>query len=66
VGLDLLKTLDDNCIAEHHRLHAVGRICSKWPATARRLSYQTAARRTTSLPEQRYLQARAARLIDEQ
>jgi hypothetical protein len=27
-------------------------------------SYQTAGFRTTSLPEQRYLEARAARLID--
>jgi hypothetical protein len=29
-------------------------------------SYRAAARRTTSLPEQRYLEARAAQLIDEQ
>jgi predicted RNA polymerase sigma factor len=68
VGLDLLKTLDDNCIAEHHRLHAVQAHLLEMAGdhAAARLSYQTAARRTTSLPEQRYLQARAARLIDEQ
>jgi hypothetical protein len=33
---------------------------------AARDSYQAAARRTTSLPEQRYLEARADRLIDKQ
>jgi hypothetical protein len=32
---------------------------------AARAHYQQAARRTTSLPEQRYLQARAARLSDD-
>jgi hypothetical protein len=32
---------------------------------AARNSYEAAARRTTSIPEQRYLEARAARLIDE-
>ena len=42
--------------------------CSRWPATTRRPARATgaAARRTTSLPEQRYLEARAARLIREQ
>jgi hypothetical protein len=30
-----------------------------------RSSYRTAARRTTSLPEQRYLEARTARLTDD-
>jgi hypothetical protein len=33
---------------------------------AARDSYQAAARRTTSLPEQRYLEARAHRLIEKQ
>jgi predicted RNA polymerase sigma factor len=32
--------------------------------TGARRSYQIAARRTTSLPEQRYLQDRAARLAE--
>jgi hypothetical protein len=32
---------------------------------AARSSYRTATRRTTSLPEQRYLEARAARLGDD-
>ena len=38
--------------------------CWRWPATSAgaRESYRAAARRTTSLPEQRYLEARAARL----
>jgi hypothetical protein len=33
---------------------------------AARHSYQAAARLTTSLPEQRYLEAQATRLTDEQ
>jgi len=67
-GLDLLRTLDDDCIAEHHRLHAVRAHLLEMAGdrAAARSSYQAAARRTTSLPEQRYLQARAARLIAEQ
>ena len=37
--------------------------CWRWPATkGARAGYLAAARRTTSLPEQRYLEARAARL----
>ena len=64
-ALDLLKTLDDDeHIAEHHRLHAVRAHLLEMagdPAAARN-GYQAAARRTTSLPEQRYLEARAARL----
>jgi RNA polymerase sigma factor (sigma-70 family) len=64
-GLDLLRPLhDDPCIADHHRLHAV---CGHlWEMTgdldAARESYLLAARRTGSLPEQRYLEAKAARL----
>ncbi len=67
-GLDLLRTLDDDSIAEHHRLHAVRAHLLEMAGdrAAARSSYQAAARRTTSLPEQRYLQARAARLIAEQ
>ena len=44
------------------------RTCWRWPAIAwrRASSYQAAAERTTSLPQQRYLNARAARLVDDQ
>jgi RNA polymerase sigma factor (sigma-70 family) len=66
-ALDLLRTLDDDeNIAEHHRLHAVRAHLLEMAGdhAAARHSYQAAARRTTSLPEQRYLETRAARLID--
>jgi predicted RNA polymerase sigma factor len=66
-GLDLLKTLDvDERIAEHHRFHAIRAHLLELAGdpTAARAGYQEAARRTTSLPEQRYLEARAARLVD--
>ena len=66
-GLDLLTTLDaDERMAGHHRLEAVRAHLLELagdPAAAR-VSYQTAARRTTSISEQRYLEARAARLGD--
>lgn len=67
-GLDLLKTLDDESIAEHHRLHAVRAHLLEMAGDREGAlnGYLAAARRTTSLPEQRYLEARAARLIDEQ
>jgi len=68
-GLDLLRTLDDDKrTAEHHRLHAVRAHLLEMAGdrAAARHSYQAAARRTTSLPEQRYLEARADRLIDKQ
>jgi RNA polymerase sigma factor (sigma-70 family) len=64
-GLELLETLDDDeRIAEHHRLHAIRAHLLEMTGdrTGARHSYQTAARRTLSLPEQRYLEARAARL----
>jgi RNA polymerase sigma factor (sigma-70 family) len=64
-GLDVLQTLDDdNHIAEHHRLHAVRAHLLELAGdrAAARQSYEAAARRTTSLPEQRYLETRAARL----
>ena len=67
-ALDLLRTLDaDEHIAEHHRLHAVRAqlLDLAGDRAAAREGYQAAARRTTSLPEQRYLEAQAARLIDE-
>jgi RNA polymerase sigma factor (sigma-70 family) len=64
-GLDLLATLDDDGrLAGHHRLHAVRAHLLEMAgdAAAARASYRSAARRTTSLPEQRYLEDRAARL----
>jgi RNA polymerase sigma factor (sigma-70 family) len=66
-GLDLLRTLDDDDrVARHHRLEAVRAHLLEMAGdiAAARDSYRTAARRTTSLPEQRYLEARAARLTD--
>ena len=66
-GLDLLTTLDDE-LGEHHRLHAVRAhlLELSGDTAAARDSYRTAARLTTSLPERRYLEARAAKLVDEQ
>jgi predicted RNA polymerase sigma factor len=64
-GLALLATLDDDGrLAGHHRLDAVRAHLLELagdPAAARE-HYRAAARRTTSLPEQRYLEGRAARL----
>ncbi|HEX5947494.1 MAG TPA: sigma-70 family RNA polymerase sigma factor [Acidimicrobiales bacterium] len=65
-GLDLLATLDgDERIAGHHRLIAVRAHLLEMAgdAVAARAGYRAAARATTSLPEQRHLQARAARLV---
>jgi RNA polymerase sigma factor (sigma-70 family) len=64
-GLDLLATLDaDDRLAAQHRLEAVRahllEMAGDTAAAADR--YRSAARRTTSLPEQRYLETRAARL----
>jgi RNA polymerase sigma factor (sigma-70 family) len=64
-GLDLLATLDaDERVARHHRLAAVRAHLLEMAGdhAAARACYQLAARRTTSIPEQRYLQERAARL----
>ena len=64
-GLELLATLDaDERVADHHRLDAVRAHLLEMAGdhAAARAGYRTAARRTTSLPEQRYLEARAARL----
>jgi RNA polymerase sigma factor (sigma-70 family) len=64
-GLDLLGELQaDERIAEDHRLHAVRAHLLEMAGdrVAARDSYQAAARRTTSIPQQRYLHARAARL----
>jgi len=66
-GLDLLATLDaDERMAGHHRLDAVRAHLLEMAGdhAAARARYRIAARRTTSLPEQRYLEARAARLAD--
>jgi predicted RNA polymerase sigma factor len=64
-GLDLLATLDgDERMARHHRLPAVRAHLLEMAGELdpAREAYREAARRTTSLPEQRYLEARAARL----
>jgi RNA polymerase sigma factor (sigma-70 family) len=64
-GLELLKTLDDDeRVAGHHRLDAIRAHLLELVgnAGAARQSYYAAARKTTSLPEQRYLEARARRL----
>jgi RNA polymerase sigma factor (sigma-70 family) len=64
-GLDLLATVaDDDRIAAHHRLDAVRAHLLEMAGddAGARAGYLAAARRTTSLPEQRYLEARAARL----
>jgi RNA polymerase sigma factor (sigma-70 family) len=68
-GLDLLAPLDsDERIAGHHRLDAVRAHLLEiaGDSAGARARYRSAARRTTSLPEQRYLEARAARLGDGQ
>jgi predicted RNA polymerase sigma factor len=64
-GLDLLSTLDDEeRLAGHHRLDAVRAHLLEMVGdrAAARDAYRLAARRTTSLPERRYLEGRAARL----
>jgi RNA polymerase sigma factor (sigma-70 family) len=68
-GLDLVGELGaDDLIADDHRLHAVrGHLLEmagdREPA---RTAYYAAAERTTSIPQQRYLHARAARLSDDE
>ncbi|HEV2778929.1 MAG TPA: sigma-70 family RNA polymerase sigma factor [Actinophytocola sp.] len=64
-GLDRLRALDgDDRVSGHHRLHAVRAHLLELAGdhAAARAEYLRAARRTTSLPEQRYLENRAARL----
>jgi predicted RNA polymerase sigma factor len=64
-GVGVLEMLDAHGrLAGHHRLEAVRAHLLEMAADhAIALSaYRTAARRTTSLPERRYLEARAARL----
>jgi RNA polymerase sigma factor (sigma-70 family) len=62
-GLALLDTVADR-LAGHHRLDAVRAHLLEMAgdAAAARAGYRRAARTTTSLPERRYLEARAARL----
>jgi predicted RNA polymerase sigma factor len=64
-ALDLLAGLDaDQRMAGYHRVAAVrGHLLEMaGQHDAARASYRLAARRTTSLPERRYLESRAARL----
>ena len=66
-GLDLLDSLAaDERVAEHHRYHAIRAHLLELAGdeTAAREGFLAAARRTASLPEQRYLEARAGRLGD--
>jgi predicted RNA polymerase sigma factor len=68
-GLDLLDPLDaDDRLAGHHRLAAVRahllEMLGERGAAER--AYREAARRTTSLPEQRYLEAAATRMAWEE
>ena len=66
-GLDMLDSLDgDDRIARHHRLDAVRAHLFEMAGdhAAALSSYRIAARRTTSLPERRYLETRAARLTE--
>ncbi len=66
-GLALLGTLDDDeRMAENHRVDAVRAHLLELAddPVAARAAYRRAARRTASIPEQRYLALRAARLSD--
>ena len=63
-GLEALSTLDGGRIAGGHRAEAVRAHLLELAGDRgeARTAFTRAARRTTSLPEQRYLQAQAARL----
>ncbi|MDD9368974.1 MAG: hypothetical protein PV358_02575, partial [Acidimicrobiales bacterium] len=66
-GLHLLPTLDgDDRVAGHHRLIGVRAHLLEMAGdrAAARDGYRAAALATTSIPEQRHLRARAARLAD--
>jgi RNA polymerase sigma factor (sigma-70 family) len=68
-ALDLLDTLDsDERLADHYRLAAVRAhlLDMAGDRDAALSGYRAAARRTTSIPERRYLESRAARLRDSQ
>jgi predicted RNA polymerase sigma factor len=63
-GLALLATLDEQ-LAESHRLVAVRAHLLELDGdgAAAREAYREAARRTTSLPERRYLEGRATKVV---
>ncbi len=64
-GLALLEGLaSDRRISDDHRFHAVRAHLQEMAGdpVAARASYEAAAQRSTNLPQQRYLNARAARL----
>ncbi|MFG2089165.1 MULTISPECIES: RNA polymerase sigma factor [unclassified Spirillospora] len=66
-GLELLRPLDDDDrMSGHHRLTAVRAHLREMAGDAggAREMYRQAARSTTSIPERRYLESRAARLHD--
>ena len=67
-GLELLTAIEgDSRIAKDHRLHAVR--AQFWELAGEhqraREAYEVAARLTASVPQQRYLRTRAARLVTE-
>jgi predicted RNA polymerase sigma factor len=67
VALDELDAAtDDPVLATHHRTYAVRAhlLERAGDASAARRQYELAARRTLSVPEQRYLRSRAARLTN--
>ena len=64
-GLELLRELEsDRRLGSHHRLHSTRAHLLEMSGdlAAAEASYREAARRTTSLPERRYLTGQAARL----
>jgi RNA polymerase sigma factor (sigma-70 family) len=64
-GLDLLSTLDkDPRMAKHHRLDAVRAhlLEQAGDLTEAKAAYHQAAKRTNSIPEQRYLEAKANKI----
>jgi RNA polymerase sigma factor (sigma-70 family) len=66
-GLDLLRELEaDGRLADDHRLHAVRAHLLEMTGDreAARRAYEEAAARTASVPQQRYLRGRGARLAD--
>jgi RNA polymerase sigma factor (sigma-70 family) len=65
-GLELLETLEEP-LAGHHRLHAVRAHLLEMAgeADAAIAEYETAAGRTTSVPERNYLTTQAARLNEQ-
>jgi predicted RNA polymerase sigma factor len=68
-GLEILSALEaDGRLAGHHRLYSTrAHLLDRSGALAAALTcYREAARRTTSLPERRYLLGRAARLTGQQ